>query len=55
MLKAKDKEEILKQPENNDILCENYKENEPVMKEIRTAGERGQELLGNRHEKTFGG
>ena len=55
MLKAKDKEEILKQPENNDILCEKYKENEPVMKEIRTVGKRGQELLGNRHEKTFGG
>lgn len=27
----------------------------PMMKEIRTVGERGQELPGNRHEKTFGG
>lgn len=55
LLKAKDKEEILKQLESNDISHETYKENEPIMKEIRTVGGRGQELPGNRNEKTFGG
>ena len=45
----------MKQLENNDILHEKYKENEHIMKEIRTVGERGQELPGNRNEKISGG
>lgn len=44
----------MKQLENNDILCEKYKEN-LWWKKSEQWGERGQELPGNRHEKTFGG